>query len=266
MKYGVCGVGLDDYDGIRLAAKTGFDYIEFNFQAISGADGETIEKAAAVLAECGIKGEAANCFIPNRFNITADELDNEALAEFVEKGMANGKKIGLETVVFGSGGAKRIPEGVDYATGFRRLVAFLRDIAGPLAQKYGITIVVEPLCKPEVNIINTVKEGAMLAAACGNPNVADLADLYHMYVENDSVSNITDVGMLLRHAHISNPLTDGAGNKRTFMKDANEYDYRSFIEALREVGCPRCSIEGRLNGDLPKETEYELAYKVLKQL
>ena len=264
MKYGVC-IGLDDLDGIKLAAETGFDYVEFSFQALSRADDELMDKVVALLSECNFKGETANCFIPNSFALTSDEIDKEALADFIEKGMINGKKVGLETVVFGSGGAKRIPDGVDYGTAFNRLVDFLRDIAAPIAKKYDVTIVVEPLCKLEVNIINTVKEGAILAAVCGMDNVADLADLYHMVVENDSIENIIEVGSLLRHAHISCPKADDKGNKRTFMKDINEYDYKPFIDALRAVGCPRCSIEGRLATDDKKE-EYRLAYNVLKQL
>ena len=263
MRYGMC-VGFDDFDKIKTVAQIGYDYCEFGFQPIARASDEEIDKIKAVLDECNIKCESTNCFLPSEYNVSAGLKDEAEVAKFIEEGMRKGKKLGLEVCVFGSGGAKRIPEGVSYVTAFNRLTDFLKNIAGPIAEKYGITICIEPLCKKEVNIINTVKEGAMLAAASRSNAVADLADLYHMVEEGDTYQDILDVGEILKHAHISNPSPVNPDLKRAYPVSADEYDYKGFIDTLEAIGCPRCSVEAKLEGDFKEACEK--TFKVLKSL
>lgn len=261
MRYGIC-MGMDSIERIGIAASLGYDYIETGFGSLARGDDGEYDAFSRALSKAGIRCEAANCFLPGDYKVTGDAVDAKKLTEYVERGMSRGAALGLKTVVFGSGGARGLEEGTDYITGFRQIAAFLRDIACPIAERYGILIVLEPLCKQECNIINTVKEGADMAAACGCENAGGLADIYHMEVENDEWDNIRCVGRALRHAHISYPLM-ADGKKRIYPRSVGEYDYKGFIGALRDVGCEHCSIEAAV---IDFERDARTAIGVLRAL
>ena len=261
MRFGVC-TGIDDAKKLKQMVAAGMDYVECGFKFLSYATDEEFENAKAALAEAGIKCEAANSFLPNDFPIAVSSCDKEGLAAFVEKGMSRGAEIGLKTVVLGSGGARRVPENVSFREGFNNISAILRDVISPIAEKYGITVVIEPLRYKECNIINTVKEGVYLAASSGKENISGLADIFHMVESGDTYDDIKDLKGDILHAHISYPPQDGS-HKRYYPKDINEFDYAGFIEALTYAGCTRCSIEA---GCENFSEEIALAGKVLCQL
>lgn len=242
-------MGIDSPQNVKIAKDAGFDYMECGFAMLSRADEKTFECFKSALEENDIKCEAANCFMPADLPIIGKEYDGAEYVEYIENGMKRGKEIGMKIVVFGSSAARSVPDGVSYAEGFRQLGDFLGRVVSPIASKYGITVVTEPLRKDETNIINTVKEGVMLAVLSGKDNIACLADLYHMVSDNND--DIRQLRGSIRHAHFSNPHS-GNELKRLFPKSFDEYDYRSFIDALEYAGCERCSVEARCI-DYPKE-------------
>ncbi len=261
MRYGVC-IGLDNSEKIKIAAESGFDYIECGFGTLSKCSDEEFEHNKNVLNENNIQVEAANGFLPSELKVCGENADFDALAAYIERGMQRGAQVGLKIVVFGSGAARNLPDNLSYCNGFLQIARFLRDIAGPVAQKYGVRIVMEPLRKKECNIINTVKEGAMLAACSGRENVGVLADLYHMVQEGDTNEDIRDLKGSLWHAHISNPVKR-ANSNRIYPIGENEFDYKSFIEALKYAGCKRCSIEAAC---FDFEKEFPVSAQLLKNL
>ena len=259
MKFGVC-IGYDQHERIEFAAKCGFDYVEVGFAAMTEAGDEAFEAFKAVLARAGIPCESANGFLPGSLPVVGDHVDEDALRAFLEKGMARAKEIGMQVVVFGSGAARSLPEGVSYRRGAAQIMHFLRTLAGPIAEKYGVRIAIEPLRPAESNIINRVKEGVLLAAASGCENVGGLGDLYHMAVAGETGADLRDVAGALFHTHVSNPAL-GTDKPRRYPADPAEYDYADFLRGAADAGCPRCSIEA---GYDDFELEAPRALKALK--
>lgn len=235
MKYGFCVGG--DVERVKIAAGIGADYVETGFDVPAREDGTEYDAFRAALEKHSIRCESANCFLPGGLKPVGENVDHDALRRYIDRGMSRGAEIGLKTVVFGSGGARSVPEGFPFDKAFRQLVFFLREIAGPIAEKYGITVVVEPLC--DCNIISTAKEGVMLAAAADLPNVRGLVDLFHMVKMHDAIDNIRDLKGMISHAHIAEP------SRRVYPADPAGYDYQAFLSALEYAGCPRCSVEAR---------------------
>lgn len=252
MKFGAC-MGFNPEE-IKLASDFGFDYLEAGFAFFAKSADEEIEAYCKCLAENNIKCEASNCFIPGELKVVGDTVDYDALKAYIEKGMSNGVKAGLKTVVFGSGGARSIPEGFPYSKAAAQIAYFLKNIVAPLAEKYDITVVVEPLS--DCNIVNTVKEGCIFAAQAESDNVKGLGDSYHMYTFGDKFDNIKDVKGFLGHAHVAEP------TKRVYPYEDDGADYKSFLEALEFAGCPRCSIEARCDCFAK---EGSVALKILKE-
>ena len=236
MKIGVCG-GLDR---VATVAACGYDYLETNFKDLAKLSEEEYQKFLAELKNSGITCEAANCFLPGELKVTGENVDYDALREYLAVGYKRAAEVGIKVVVFGSGGARNIPEGYPYKDAINDIIKFVKDIAAPMAAEYGIDLVFEPLRKKETNIINTIKEGAMLASAIGNPNVGTLGDLFHMFVEGDTYDDVRELKGIFRHAHMSYPETV---DKRVYMKESDDFDYKGFFDALKYVGCERVSIE-----------------------
>ena len=256
MRFGVC-CGIDDEERVKIAVESGYDYIECGFQMFANATDEQLAEWEAREKKYGIICEATNCFLPGNLKVTGDEVDYDALREFVERGMKNSARMGVRTVVFGSSGARNIKEGFSYAKAISQMGYFLREVASPAAEKYGITVVTEPLQKAETNMINTVKEGVMLAVLAGRDNVKGLADLFHMEQCGDTAEDIRFLAGSIHHAHISNPVGIN-GVKRIYPASADEFDYKSFVDALEEGGCERCSIEASVTDfavEAPKAIE-----------
>ena len=253
MKIGVC-IG-SEAKKISISKEIGFDYVESGFSMLTNEDPAEFNLFQSELNRVGMTCESVNCFLPGSLPVVGEKVDDAALYDYVKRGMENGSRLGVQTVVFGSGGARRIPEGFPYEKAVRQFISFLRNIAGPLADSNGITIVIEPLSLRDTNFINSAKEGAAIAAAADLPNVKALVDLFHMEREGDTVSDILSIGSFLHHAHIAEP------KKRVYPAAVDEFDYGSFIHALEKVGCPRCSLEAGC-GNFAKEGA--LAVKVLK--
>lgn len=262
MRYGVC-FSLENTQQIKLAKDAGFDYVEGHFQQIAGGEDAMLSNIAAALKENHIACESAYCFLPGRLNIIGTDYARKEMTQFIENGFRRGKELGLETVVFGSGGARALPQGVSFDKGFLQLGAFLREVVSPLAAKYDVTVVIEPLRKAECNMIHTLDEGVMLAAISGQPNIACLADVYHMWGAGETFDDIRRLSGCIRHGHISNPEPADKEAKRTFPMDKNEFDYAGFVSALAYAGCRRCSVEARC---FDFETEIKKAGEVLRSL
>ena len=241
MRFGICR-GIGDPAAIAAAERAGMDYLECNFTDLSRADDAVFETYAAALEKSSLRCEAANCFIPGDLKILGDALDKDALSAFILNGLRRGSRIGLKTIVFGSGGARSIPDGMPYAEAARQFVAVLKDVISPLLTPFGVRVVIEPLNAAECNFINRVKEGAVLAALADSENIGLLADLYHMVRSADDCGELPGLKGLLHHAHISYPQTD-RGMNRSFPTDPERYDYLPFLRGLIDAGVETCSIE-----------------------
>ena len=235
MKIGVCG----GFDRIAITAACGYDYIETNFKDLAKSSEEDFQKFLTALKDNNLACEAANCFLPGELKVTGENIDYEALKEYLSVGYKRAAEAGIKVVVFGSGGARHIPEGYSYKAAINDIIKFMKEYAAPMAAEYGIDLVFEPLRKKETNIINTIKEGAMLASAINLPNVGTLGDLFHMYVEGDTYDDVRELKGIFRHAHMSYPESI---DKRVYMKESDDFDYKGFFEALKYVGCERVSI------------------------
>ena len=237
MRYGMC-VQNHQIEFIDEITKMGYDYVECRFNIFAENNREKIEELTSALKRNNIKCEAVNCFIPGSFHLTGEDVDENALSEYIETGMKNLHEINCKTVVFGSGGARRIPDGLEYGKGTEQIIHFLRDIVSPIAGKYGITVTIEPLKSGETNVINTVKDAVNIAEKVSSPYISSLADLYHMYAENETPESLSDFTGKIFHSHIAEV------NSRSYPKEGDSYDYSRFIRAMEKVGCTRCSVEG----------------------
>jgi sugar phosphate isomerase/epimerase len=248
VQIGVC-VDPDRFEAARAA---GFDYVETNASKVAALTDEDFEKLAAQVAQLRIPLAASMNFIPSAIKLTGPDVDPAKQLAYVAGVLGRLETLGVKVVVFGSGGARRVPDGFSKDEAFTQLVDFCRRMA-PVAREHGITIVVEPLRKQETNIINTAREGLALVRAVDRPEIKLLADYYHMAEEGESADIIAEAGPLLAHTHIANP------KGRVYPLAAGEADYAPFFANLCQIGySARMSIEASTK-DFPADAPRSLA-------
>jgi sugar phosphate isomerase/epimerase len=225
MGIGLC-VRLADVEAARDA---GYDYVELSAQEVAGLGEEDFRAAVTRVTASGIPARTANLFLPGSLKVTGPAVDGARLAEHVERTLSRLAMLGVETLVFGSGKAREVPEGFSRDEAWQQLVSFGRLAAG-VAAKHGIVIALEPLRRQETNIVNTAAEGLTLVEAVDRPAFQLLVDFYHLTIETEDPAVVVRAGRRLRHVHIANP--DG----RVFPQEAAEAAYASFFARLREVG------------------------------
>src|SRR6202034_870463 len=154
VRIGYCGA-LKDIDAVKAA---GFDYMEVRTSEVAALSDADYEKVAAKFKQAGLPVLSANLFIPSNIKVTGPLIDKERQMEYVRRALDRVSRLGVRLVVFGSGGARQVPEGFSKQEAFEQLVDFGKRIA-PEARSRNITIAIEPLRHQESNIINTAAEG-----------------------------------------------------------------------------------------------------------
>lgn len=236
MRCGCClNMVSSDPDGtgrewIPQAAMAGCDYLELPLAEIMQLEEVELKDLKKKLEESGIPCRVCNNFFPGRLRLTGPDRDEHRILEYTSQALSRAAELGASCIVFGSGKAKKIPDGFSYESGYNQIAGLLRRLS-PMADAYGICIAIEPLRKKECNIINTFKEGCGLARDVNEKNIRVLADFFHLCEENEPVSNIIRYGKgYLEHVHISNP----AG--RVFPKKKDGASYEGLFQALKDIG------------------------------
>ncbi len=256
MKFGVC-IGTD-IEKMKFIKALGYDYAEGHCQEIARKDKPYLDE----MKKTGLPVIAANCFIGLR--IVGKEKNYAEIDAYLEKLFKNASYLGLEYLVFGSSGARRIPDGMTLEEGRAEIIDFLKNHVVPLAEKYNIIIAIEPLRPEECNAINIVADGVEVAKAVDSPFVKVLADVAHMYVQNESMESLLEYKGWIVHAHTSNPDPDPSlGRKRIYPVAADKFSQASFINVLKEIGVEYCSIEAEVQDF---ESDAKNAYEILTEL
>jgi len=254
MQYGVCG----GPEIARAASRAGFDYVEMGVGNLLKPREDPASFAAALkeARATGLPCLTNNSFVPGDLKITGENVDPAVLKQYVTTAFQRAQEAGVRVIVFGSGAARRIPDGFDRARARGQIVEFLRMLA-PIAAEHGVTVAIEPLCRKECNVLNTVRECGEMAREVNHPAVRLLVDSYHLLIDRDSVEDIVTYGDLLVHVHV------GTIPNR-FAPGLEECDLQPFFNALAKAGYTgRVSVEARIPdppNDLPK------ALSVMKEL
>lgn len=259
MKLGAC-LGYGDAEKFEFAIKCGLDFAETDFENIANAPKEEFESFCEKIRNAGIPVLSANHFLPGDLKIVGDNIDYERIDKYLETGFERASRLGIKNVVFGSGKARSFDEGYSKELARNQVVKFLKEYVSPKAVKYGVNVVVEPLSFAETTMIFTVKDGVDLAGECDFKGVFGLADLYHVYSNNDDIDGIANFKGQIKHAHIAEIKSRLYPNKNA-PKDVNDV-YTQFFNALKKAGCETCSIEGHTNDFT---TDLPIAIEVLKE-
>lgn len=233
--YAVCA----KFSQYAAVEKAGYDYLEptvgdFLMPAKSdsafAAQLDTFNKLNATLISCTI-------FLPGELKVVGPAPKHAEILVWAETVFRRAQKAGIPYIVFGSGGARRVPDNFDKKEAIQQFITLCKKLA-PLAEAYGVTVVVEPLNTKESNMINSLAEGVEIVAAVNHPSIQLLCDIYHMLQENEPPVEIIKYGKYIRHCHIAEKGTRAAPG-------TDGFDFVPYFEALKAIQYEGCiSIEG----------------------
>lgn len=139
-----------------------------------------------------------------------------------------------------------LPDGTAASAAARVEEAF--RAAAEFADGCGVTMVLEPINKHEINFINTTAEGIAWVHRVGHPAFRLMLDLYHVHLEDPGVAAaFTAARHVLRHVHVcdSNRLAPGWGhlNLKEVIATLTYLDYEGWVsvEAL-QVPTPEAAV------------------------
>jgi D-psicose/D-tagatose/L-ribulose 3-epimerase len=256
MRLGCCGNMIDparDPIGIEIVerlAGIGFDYVELSLADLAALPEEEFARLLARVERSGIRCEACNNFFPRRIRLTGTAARLDDALGYAGPALERAARLGASIIVFGSSGAKNVPEGFSKGDAWGQIVKLLQHL-GPLAQAHGITIAIEPISRPESNIVNCGAEGLRLVQEVGHPAVQLLIDFYHLMVEHEDPGIVVEAGGTIRHLHFAK--VEG----RVF-PTGREDAGTMFFDRLRRIGYQgRCSIEA-FTGDFTSDASRAL--------
>lgn len=224
IEIGYCGP-LKDIAAVKAA---GFDYMEVRTSEVAALSDADYESLAVKLRQLALPVQAAYWFLPAEIKVTGPGIDKNQQMEYLHKALARVSRLGVRLIVFGSSGARNVPEGFSKKEAFEQLVDFGKR-AGPEARARNITIAIEPQRRVESNIINNTAEALAWVEAVNDPNIQLMIDYYHFSVEREDPAIIAKVKDHLRHLHMANP------NNRVMPLSWTEYNYAPFFAALRQI-------------------------------
>lgn len=233
---GVC----TNFSNAGMLAQHGYTFIEESVGQFLVPDKS--EEEFNVILEKAKKSplpvKALNNFIPGSLKSVGPDAVHPEILEYMETAFRRAQKAGVEYIVFGSGGSRRIPDGFPRDEARNQFVSLCKSMA-PIAAKYNVIVVLEPLNKKECNFINSVSEGGEIVKEVNHTNVQLLADIYHMLMDNESPESIVKYGDLIKHTHIAEKEDRAAPGTH------NE-NFQPYFDALKKIGYQgKISVECR---------------------
>ena len=241
-------------DRLPIMKKLGYNYMEPAFNAMYRATDEEFEELLATKNELGLTSVSANGMFVEEIKLLEGKDSYGKVGEYLDFVFERGKKLGVPVSILGSGGARKIPDGMSKEEATERFCRLLTDVISPYAKKYDIIVGIEELRKEECNFINNCREAMEIVRAVNLPNIKLLVDYYHAMLGGDTLEEIASYADDIVHVHIASPK-----NNRCVPNEDDYEDCREFFAMLKRINYQGAiSLEGRYNNDFESDAKIAL--------
>lgn len=237
---GCCG-HTDSYLAI---SQMGYDYVELSAQQIMELTDEEFSEFLKLYKKTGFPCLGFNEYCTAEFPLVGPGSNSDACREYAQKVCERGHALGIRSIGIGAPAARILPEGYGKEQADADIIQFLRYIC-PIAEKYGIMILLEAVHKYLCNYLNNTSEVLALVQRLDIPNLKIVLDYYHAEVMGEDLHALSYVIPYTRHLHIAANLPmrirgfmreQDIPEMHRLMEDALKADYDGGIsvEAVRD--------------------------------
>jgi sugar phosphate isomerase/epimerase len=217
---------------IEKASRMGYDAIELALAKASDADGAAIRR---ILDDNGMDISAVSTgrvFAEEKAWLTnPDEAESRRAVDILKGLVELAASIGAGLVNVGRARGF-VHEGETREAARARFVDRIRECADHGA-RHGVTIVIEPVNRYEINFINSVvPDGTDVIGGVAHPNVKLMPDVFHMNIEDASIAaSLEKAGELVGYVHLADSNRWAPGQGHT--------DFDAILASLRKIGYDR---------------------------
>lgn len=233
MQYGYCtditNILKGNYEMLDRIVKAGYDYVEFSLTTVAAISEVDFTRVSEWKKRYSLPLLCCNGMYPSDVRLTGPAVDEGKVKGYTELALCRASVLGAKKCVLGSNGARNLPEGFSEEEGYPQFISLIKRIIAPIAEKYDMCIVIEPLRRPATNFINTVEEGMMVVNGVQHPNIKVLADTIHMLASKEDPSYLSLIVDSLKHVHVSD-------YDRVLPEDGYSSDLINVLNALNEAG------------------------------
>lgn len=129
MRFGCCVSLLDDT--ILRLPQAGADYAETGFSTLRDLSLAQCRERAQALEEAGVPVPVMNLLFPGDLALTGSRADLPAVEDYLDQGLEKAALFGVKKLVFGSGGARRVPDGFPKEAAWEQLTVLCREVIAP---------------------------------------------------------------------------------------------------------------------------------------
>jgi sugar phosphate isomerase/epimerase len=190
-------------------------------------DEATFEKNLATFSAMRTKIYALNIFMPGDMKLVGPDVNEAAIVNYARGVFARCQRAKIDLIIWGSGGARRVPDGYDKLKARQQFIGVARKVA-VVAKGYGIRLALENLNSTETNFINTVEDALQVVKDVNHPNFRLCVDIYHMLMENEPPAIIERTGEYLIHCDI-------AEREGRAAPGVHGQDFTPYLRALKKV-------------------------------
>ncbi len=179
-----------------------------------------------------------NVFFPSDIKIAGKDVDEAKVLSHVEGVFKRANILGIQAIVLGSGGARKIDEDTDRGKAISEFILLGKKMA-VLAKQYNISIFLENLNSTETNFMTTLTDAAEIVRKINHPNFRLNVDIYHMLKENESPASILKAGDVISYVEVA----EKEGRTRPGVHKENFIPYFKALKQINYQG--KIFIEGR---------------------
>lgn len=218
----------DDLEsGMAKAAGLGFDAVELFTASADAVDADHLKRLCADhKLSIGAVGTGAGKVIHGLTLTDPDPMIRARAVAFIREMIAFGAQVGAPAIIGSMQG--NVVAGVEREQALAWLAEGLTTL-GSYAESLGVFLIYEPLNRYETNLINRIDDGVAFLNDLSTQNVKLLADLFHMNIEEASISDsIRSAGPSIGHVHFADSNRRPIGGGHTAME--------GIVAALHDIG------------------------------
>ena len=218
-----------------------FDFIEFPAFPIAAMSDEAFTEFADYLKQNGIQCDCITNLFPAHLHLMAEPLDVTAITMYLDVLLSRLNRMGCRKLVFGSGPARNVPDGMDRQDADRRIIKILQELVLPRTKAMDMEVLLEPLNPILCNYMHTIEHAALICKACDDA-VGIVADSFNLMENEYTAEQIRCHIHRIWHVHISEA-------KRICPAEPLSKELFRFITALNDAGYTgSVSLECKLSG------------------